>query len=179
MPTIENPHVRRLYESIERHADAETAREIALRVPLSRTATEKKKAQWAGDILRGLRERFDEETARAIRQGCACGPSPAHMENMRKLRRKAGSLAEFAETADRENQAFSMWLQDGALYLSYPVCYCQVVKRARVADAALWCACTVGYAKKMFDYALETPVEVELLESVKMGDDRCVMRMII
>jgi predicted hydrocarbon binding protein len=41
-----------------------------------------------------------------------------------------------------------------------------------------WCQCTTGYSKVLFEKAFDCKVEVELLESIKMGDERCLMKII-
>lgn len=41
-----------------------------------------------------------------------------------------------------------------------------------------WCQCTTGYSKVIFEKAFGCIVDVELLKSVKMGDDICLMKII-
>jgi len=41
-----------------------------------------------------------------------------------------------------------------------------------------WCQCTTGYSKVIFEKAFGCQVEVELLKSIKMGDDICLMKII-
>ena len=41
-----------------------------------------------------------------------------------------------------------------------------------------WCQCTTGYSKVIFEKAFGCEVYVELLKSVKMGDDICLMKII-
>jgi predicted hydrocarbon binding protein len=45
-------------------------------------------------------------------------------------------------------------------------------------DSKTWCECTTGYSKVLFEKAFGCEVNVELLKSVKMGDDICLMRII-
>ena len=37
----------------------------------------------------------------------------------------------------------------------------------------LWCRCSAGFAARKFQALFETEIEVEVLESVLAGDDRC------
>jgi hypothetical protein len=41
-----------------------------------------------------------------------------------------------------------------------------------------WCQCTTGYSKCLFEKAFGCEVMVELLKSIKMGDDICLMETI-
>lgn len=45
-------------------------------------------------------------------------------------------------------------------------------------DTDTWCQCTTGYSKVLFEKAFGCEVVVELLKSVKMGDDICLMKII-
>jgi hypothetical protein len=41
-----------------------------------------------------------------------------------------------------------------------------------------WCQCTTGYSQVLFEKAFQCQVEVELLKSIKMGDNKCLMKII-
>lgn len=45
-------------------------------------------------------------------------------------------------------------------------------------DNNTWCQCTTGYSKVLFEKAFGCKVDVDLLKSVKMGDDMCLMKII-
>ena len=42
-----------------------------------------------------------------------------------------------------------------------------------------WCQCTTGYSKVLFEKAFDCDIDVELLKSIKMGDDICLMKIIL
>jgi hypothetical protein len=62
----------------------------------------------------------------------------------------------------------------------YFACHCPLARAAFATgepDIPLdWCYCSGGYHKLMFDVLFETSTEVEVLESVLAGDDRCRFR---
>ena len=62
----------------------------------------------------------------------------------------------------------------------YYACHCPLARAAFLSGVPDiprdWCYCSGGYHKLMFDVLFETPTEVELLESVLAGDDRCRFR---
>ncbi len=45
-------------------------------------------------------------------------------------------------------------------------------------DTKTWCYCTMGYSKALFEKAWGCAVEVQLLKSIKAGDDVCLMKII-
>ncbi len=59
----------------------------------------------------------------------------------------------------------------------YHACHCPFVREALrskgTKPAADWCYCSCGFEKWMFDNLLGADLEVELLESVLLGHDRC------
>jgi len=40
----------------------------------------------------------------------------------------------------------------------------------------MWCICTLGYTKRLLNYALGYEIKVKLIEGVKTGSNRCVMK---
>lgn len=45
-------------------------------------------------------------------------------------------------------------------------------------DSYAWCQCTTWYSKVLFEKAFQCKVDVELLKSIKMGDEKCLMKII-
>lgn len=174
MPEFENPHVQRLYESLRRHAGEEEAQRIVGQVSLSKTPNENQKNRWAHAVCALLRESFDNETVRRIRMDCACGPALGKMNALKKHYEKHGTLESIAEKLGGEGAP--SWVEDGALYISYPQCYCSLVKHCGDLLPESWCWCSLGYTRRNLTYVLGRPVEVELLKSVKRGDERCLQR---
>lgn len=58
----------------------------------------------------------------------------------------------------------------------YLACHCPFVRESIPAGtrlSSLWCHCTGGFTKLLWDYIFDQPLEVELLESVLDGDSCC------
>jgi hypothetical protein len=59
----------------------------------------------------------------------------------------------------------------------YLACHCPMAREAlAVPDCQfprVWCNCTAGYVKQRFNAIFDTETQVDLLESVLGGDDRC------
>ncbi len=176
MPKTDNPHSIRLYDSLVKHADEATAQRIAHKIPISKSADADKKFAWAQSICVDLEKEMDDETIKAIRMDCACGPDAGKISSLKKLYRSCPDMEAFAEKATGLKQGYEMKFEDQSLYLFYPQCYCSCVKRIQQPLSKTWCYCTLGYTKKMFEGILDRPVTVELLDSVKMGGEKCIIK---
>ena len=90
MAKTDNPHSLRLYSSIQKHSDEETATRIANKISLSKSADIDKKFIWAESICTDLEKEFSENMIKLIRMDCACGPEMGKINNLHK--KKQGML---------------------------------------------------------------------------------------
>ncbi|HBR31440.1 MAG: DUF6144 family protein [Eubacteriales bacterium] len=182
MPKNDNVKSIRLYESVRNNIGEEAADSMAEIVYLSKSADFKRKFKWANEVCSYLENNYNDDQIKRIRMGCSCTPPPKYIEAVKKLYQESESLDEFCE---KYNAAYggnhSLWHEGNAventavLFFSYPHCYCDCVQRVDGIVSKTWCLCTLGYTKKLFDAVLECDTEVELIESVKTGGNRCVM----
>ena len=68
------------------------------------------------------------------------------------------------------------YLQDGWLYTKFFFCECPMLEAVDRLPTPTWCQCTVGYTRAMFESIFGCAVESELMQSIKMGDDICLIR---
>ncbi|ABX40571.1 DUF6144 family protein [Lachnoclostridium phytofermentans] len=175
MGEIVNTRVKRLYDSIEKHVGKEKADTLLTKITLPKSASPQKRFEWACNVCTLLEENFDEDTICEIRMDCCCKPSMLHMKKLKELYSKSESLPGYANLASNETPA-KFWAEGSVLYMSYPECYCSDVKHTKGTMSKTWCLCTLGYTKYMYEYIFGCAVKVELLESVKLGNNRCVIR---
>lgn len=173
MPKNDNPQTIRLYDSIVKYSDEKTAERIAHKIPLSKSADIDKKFAWAESICADLENTFDENTAKSIRMDCACRPEMGKIDKLKKLYQFCPDLNDFVTKANKLNQGFKIEYNNNDLFLIYPECYCSCVKRIDKPISKIWCYCTLGYTKKMFEHILDREVSVELSESIKTGGSIC------
>lgn len=177
MPKNDNEKSIRLYESVKTNVNEETANKMAETVYLSKSADFKRKFNWANDVCTYLENNFNDKQVMQIRMNCSCTPPLKYMEAVRKLYQASASLDEFCEKYNvKYADNHSVWNESETLYFSYPSCYCSVVKRVNEPVSKIWCLCTLGYTKKVFDFVFECDTDVELIESIKTGGNKCVMR---
>lgn len=176
MAKSDNKHAINLYNSIEKHAGQAAAEDFIVKLPLSKSAADTKKSTWAKEVCAYLDGRFTEDEIRKIRMDCSCNPG-GKAEKVKKLYESSADLADFCERFNKEYAPGNTLSCDGeALYFSYPTCYCSCVKHGEDNLTNAWCACSLGYTEKLFSTAMSREVRVELIESVKTGGDKCVMK---
>ena len=55
-------------------------------------------------------------------------------------------------------------------------CPCPMLAEVDRLETDTWCQCTTGYSKVLFETAFSCRADVELLKSIKMGNDVCLMK---
>ena len=171
-----NKQALRLFESLKENISQKEADAFLVVLPLSQSADFKRKFKWAEDVCTYLENTYTDEEIRKIRMGCSCSPSENELVQAKRILADSPDMDTFVANY---NKAYAgsrtIWHENGKLYFSYPRCYCSCVKRVSKTLPKTWCLCTLGYTKKLFDYVLDTDIAVELLESIKLGNNRCVI----
>lgn len=76
----------------------------------------------------------------------------------------------------RESKGGGLFCRDGELFLQFGFCPCPMLAEVDRLETDTWCQCTTGYSKVLFETAFSCRADVELLKSIKMGDDVCLMK---
>ena len=167
----------KLRTALRGFCDPETARAVTDAADLPTTADDIKKAVWVKSVCAELEKRFAPETIREIRRLCHCDEEGqmAKMKSWLKgLFRESSGLEEFV---DRVNAAGAGWyLRDGEIYTKFLGCECHMLGAVDRLDSKTWCQCTVGYTEELFTHVFDCPVEGELLQTIKMGHEFCVVK---
>ena len=132
-------------------------------------------ATWVKYTMKRLEERFDGPTVKRIRMNCQCGYGmDEKFALVKELFDASSSLEEFAN--HDKAKAAGLFSKDGELYLQFPFCPCPMLAEVDRLETKTWCQCTTGYSKVLFEKVFGCKVDVELLQSIKMGDQVCLMR---
>lgn len=169
-----NRQAIRLYDSISKVCGEEKANAILAELPLSKSPTENKKREWACASCSKLHEYFDDETVKTIKKGCHCKPSPKDAKEIKKCYDESQSLEDFANKANSSGVFYK--IENDAIVVTYPRCYCPFLKKVTGDLPSDWCQCSLGYSEDLFHYVTGKRVRAELLESVVLGNNRCVIR---
>ncbi len=177
MPKNDNAHALRLAANLSAHIGEDASRAFSEAHPLSKSADVQQKFAWARAVCEYLDGQYDEETIRLIRRDCRCNDGKSIADKLLRYLKSTDSLAQFADSFNRgETFAQMEYLSENALHFIYPACYCACVKRADGDLSRAWCACTLGNAEAIFTRVFGPSVQVSLLESIKTGGTRCVIR---
>lgn len=134
-------------------------------------------ATWVKSTMNRLENQFDKSIVNQIRMNCQCGYGmDEKLALVKELIESSSNLEEFA--SHEKAIAAGLSVANGELYLQFPFCPCPMLADVDKLDSDTWCQCTTGYSKVLFEKAFGCEVDVELLKSVKMGDDICLMKII-
>jgi predicted hydrocarbon binding protein len=132
---------------------------------------------WVKSTMKRLENNFDNATIKQIRMGCQCGYGMENkLELVKELVKSSTNMEEFGNLP--KAKAAGLYSEEGELYLQFNFCPCPMLAEVDKLETNTWCQCTTGYSKVLFEKAFECKVEVELLESIKMGHDKCLMKII-
>jgi predicted hydrocarbon binding protein len=132
---------------------------------------------WVKNTMKRLENNFDVLTVKKIRMNCQCGYAmDEKFALVKELMASSTNLDEFAN--NEKAKAAGLSYHDGNLYLQFPFCPCPMLAEVDKIESNTWCQCTTGYSKVLFEKAFGCQVDVELLKSIKMGNDICLMKII-
>ncbi len=165
-----------IYESVKAESDAETADEVVY--GRERTSNTEKNPDWVKSAMHRLESRFEPETIKKIRMNCQCGYGMEEKAALvKELMENAAGIEEFA--ASEKAKEAGLFCKDGELFLQFAFCPCPMLEGVDRLETNTWCQCTTGYSKVLFEKAFSCEVDVELLKSIKMGDEVCLMKIIL
>ena len=132
---------------------------------------------WVKNTMKRLEENFDAPTVKKIRMNCQCGHTmDEKLALVKELMSVSDSLEEFGN--HEKARAAGLSFSSGELFLMFPFCPCPMLAEVDKLDSLTWCQCTAGYSILLFEKAFGCGVDVELLKSIKAGDDICLMKII-
>jgi len=132
-------------------------------------------SSWVKHTMERLENHFDGSTVKHIRMNCQCGYGME--ERLALLKELIGLSSSMEEFGNLEKaKAAGLTCVEGELYLQFPFCPCPMLANVDRLDTNTWCQCTTGYSKVLFEKAFACEVDVELLKSIKMGDEICLMK---
>lgn len=162
-----------IYDAVKEESDENTAKEIIYGP--NDSAKAESDADWVKSTMRRLETKFDSKTVKRIRMNCQCGHGmEERLSFITTLISSATSMEEFANSDAAK--AAGLFCEGGELFLKFGFCPCPILAQVDKLETNTWCQCTTGYSKVLFEMAFNCDVDVELLKSVKMGDDRCLMK---
>lgn len=168
-------HEQIIYEAVMKRSNAETAKEIVF--GKDGLAKNESDADWVISTMCRLEGKFDKAVTKQIRIDCQCGYGMHEkLAFVKELASNSSNLSEFASS--EKAKSAGLFYLNGVLYLKFTFCPCPLLADVDKLETNAWCQCTTGYSKVLFEKAFGCKVDVELLKSIKMGDDICLMNII-
>lgn len=164
-----------IYDAVSAASDAVTAEEIIY--GKNAESSSEGDAAWVKSTMQRLENRFCETDVKQIRMHCQCGYGmDEKLSLLKELMISSSNLEEFANQA--KARAAGLYCMNEELYLQFHFCPCPMLAEVERLETNTWCQCTTGYSKVLFERAFDCKVDVELLKSIKMGDELCLMKII-
>ncbi|OPZ87993.1 MAG: hypothetical protein BWY74_03264 [Firmicutes bacterium ADurb.Bin419] len=164
-----------IYGAVKSALNDETAKEIVF--GKDEQARAEDNPTWVKSTMKRLEDRFDESEVKAIRMQCQCGYGMNEkLELIKELLEASSGMEEFGNL--NKAKAAGLFCERGELFLQFLFCPCPMLAEVERLDTYTWCQCTTGYSKVLFEKAFECEVDVELLKSIKAGDEICLMKII-
>lgn len=164
-----------IYKAVKAQSDTKTAEKIVF--GNDGMARNEDNSNWVKATMYRLENRFDREITKKIRMSCQCAYGmDDKLALLKELMSTASSMEDFA-SQDKAKVA-GLSCVAGELYLQFSVCSCPMLAYVDKLETKTWCQCTTGYSKVLFEKAFDCEVDVELLKSIKMGDDICLMKIV-
>jgi predicted hydrocarbon binding protein len=162
--------------------EEETNRDVVEKVmhnvnTITATSQYAAKAAWIQHAVERLETLVGEKTAIKIMENCGrkcCGPTSR--ARAQEIMSRSKSIEEFIEQLNKKGLGGGrLTLKDETTIRGgYDVCYCGQVKKTREPfSTKVYCYCSVGWYKQLFESALKKPVDVELVQSIISGADSC------
>lgn len=164
-----------IYAAVKNASNDEIAKEIVN--GKDETAKTEDNPTWVKSTMKRLEDHFEKAEVNRIRMQCQCGYGmDEKLALVKELMEASSNMEEFGNL--EKAKAAGLYSKDGELYLQFMFCPCPMLAEVDRLDTDTWCQCTTGYSKVLFEKAFECKVDVELLKSVKMGDEICLMKII-
>ena len=177
-PTLELDELMRLKRSLETTVSKESSDSVMFELPLTPNSTPAERAEWVEKLSSLLENRFDGNIVKEIRQNCYCNENGRLEDTAKELKRLYKSLNKdlhrFVSALNKNGAGW--YIEENQLYTKMFTCECPMLEEAALSQSLTWCHCTAGYNKKLFELVFETPVDVEILQSIRQGFDYCLVR---
>jgi len=151
------------------------------REPFESLTTSTQTAKWIKRLMDDLSKEIGVENAKAVME--VCGQQCIGTSVTEKARMIRESSNDFDDLLDKLNQAHigggKLRRVGDVIYASYERCYCGSVSKTRLPISPIYCQCSCGWYKKLFETVFKKPVRVELIDSIIHGADTCQFRIYI
>lgn len=138
----------------------------------------KEAIQWINNAISEI-SFLEKEIGRSILEGCGrkCARShglPHEAEKIREAVDDKNNIDLLFKTYKEQiyNNSPRLYKKGNIIYLEYHNCGCPLVNSGQIKNS-IYCNCTRGYTKQIYETLFGKLVEVKLLQSMLKGDKIC------
>jgi hypothetical protein len=145
------------------------------RVPFDTLTTGTQKARWIGNLMDDLSVEIGVENAKTVMEACGqrCIGNNV-LEKARLIQKESQDIDVMLDKLNHAHIGGGRLRREGeVIYASYERCYCGSVSKTRIPISTIYCQCSCGWYKKLYETILDKPVKVELVDSIIHGADSC------
>lgn len=129
---------------------------------------------WLTDLFEAMDTQLDEQTKVKLMAGCGVGCFRRHAFKTDIARDGKGDLDKLL-TAMKRN--FEVWRAGDVVHIRFgeevKQCFCPVASLHPARPHDMHCECTRATQQAIFETALQRPIKVEIVESVRRGNKTC------
>lgn len=129
---------------------------------------------WLTDLFEALDTELDQATKVKVMAGCGVGCFRRHSFKTDIARLGKGNIDNLL-AAYKKN--FEVWREGDQVHVRYgavsKLCYCPAARYHPVRPNDMHCECTRATHQAVFETALERPIKVEVVESLRRGGKTC------
>lgn len=128
--------------------------------------------RWVKNLIESIDTHLDEETKMRLME--SCGRACARGGPIRAAKEHQGDLDNWLATLAKWHGGEEFIRRDGdVVYVICAECLCPLVKDGPPRLPDTYCYCSLGWMREMFGTVVEKPADVELVESIKRGGEKC------
>jgi predicted ArsR family transcriptional regulator len=166
----------RFLNSLSDHTDKDTQERLMQnRVAYDNSSTSPQAVNWIGNLMEDLEAIVGVDSAKAVME--ACGQQCIGLSVLEKAKRLQQESHDIEDLLEKLNNAHIgggyFRREEDHIYASYERCYCGSVSKTRLPITTIYCQCSCGWYRKLFETILGKPVRVELVDSIIHGASTC------
>jgi predicted hydrocarbon binding protein len=132
---------------------------------------------WVATLMQVMEKDLDEPVRSGLMESCgrSCARRSPMMKTAQSCKGDVGKLVKALAGILGEGSTMT----GNIIQLRYPKCYCELVADGPDRLPDVYCHCSEGWVKEMFETAAQKEVQVETIQTIKRGADSCKFRITI
>ena len=140
--------------------------------------TAEQKAAFIKTLMERLKKQVPDAVANRIMQECGTSCiGESTIRNSKKLYEESNDMTELLSKLNENHIGGGRLELDGNMISGeYDTCYCGSVSKTKEAIPITYCYCSIGWYRRLFEEILGRTVEVEVIQTIASGADKCEFR---